>query len=145
MEISMTSPLPPGACSPAQSAVPEHARIFRRARLARHRSALSARTVGKVVRTVALEMVFLVGGRDESRRNRRFAISQIQQIAMYVCHVVLRMPMDDVAAAFGCTRTTVGHACARVEDRRDNPGFDALVGAIERVVSGVFLPAGRTP
>ena len=60
---------------------------------------------------------------------------------MYVCHVALQLTMTDVARGFGRDRTTVGYACAKVEDRRDDRAFDDLVGAVERVVDAVF--AGR--
>ena len=61
---------------------------------------------------------------------------------MYVCHVVLRLSQADIGVAFGRDRSTVGHACNRVEDRRDDVAFDAFVSAIERVVLSVFGPAG---
>ena len=55
---------------------------------------------------------------------------------------VLRLSLSDIGAAFGRDRTTVGHACNVVEDRRDDAAFDAFVSAIERVVLSVFGPAG---
>lgn len=117
-------------------------RIPCRAGLPGRRRTLSVRAVCAAVRIIAGEMVFLIGGRVPAGHNRRFAVSHIQQIAMYVCHVVLQLTMTDIAAAFGRDRTTVGHACARVEDRRDDGAYDALIGAVERVVDGVFGPSG---
>ena len=61
---------------------------------------------------------------------------------MYVSHVVLRLSLSEIGVAFGRDRTTVGHACNVVEDRRDDAAFDAFVSAIERVVLSVFGPAG---
>ncbi|MDB5526314.1 MAG: Chromosomal replication initiator DnaA protein [Rhizobium sp.] len=106
------------------------------------RRALAIRSVCGVVRMISGEMVFLTGGRVPTGRNRRFAMSHIQQIAMYVCHVVLQLTMTDIAAAFGKDRTTVGHACARVEDRRDDGAYDALISAVERIVNSIFGPTG---
>jgi hypothetical protein len=108
------------------------------------RRARAIRPVCGVVRMISGEMVFLIGGRVPSGHNRRFAMSHIQQIAMYVCHVVLQMTMTEIAAAFGMDRTTVGHACARVEDRRDDNAYDMLIGSIERVVDSVFGKAHAT-
>ncbi|MCB1444671.1 MAG: hypothetical protein KDJ87_02420 [Rhizobiaceae bacterium] len=87
---------------------------------------------------VAGEMMALTGPRTAAGRDRRFAVMHVQQIAMYVCHVALRLSMTDVASGFGRDRTTVGYACARVEDRRDDRAFDDLVGAVERVVHAIF-------
>jgi hypothetical protein len=115
--------------------------LRRRGTLPRHRRHLAFRSVCAVVRTIVGEMVYLIGGGAPEGRNRRFALSHIQQIAMYACHVVLQLTMTDIAAAFGRDRTTVGHACARVEDRRDDRGYDTLIAAVERVVAAVFAPA----
>jgi hypothetical protein len=71
-------------------------------------------------------------------RDRRFAHAHIQQIAMYVCHVVLQLTLTEIGQCFHRDRTTVGHACARVEDRRDSAGYDALVAVIERIVEGML-------
>jgi hypothetical protein len=119
-------------------------KIARRARMPGRRQVLAVRSVCGAVRVISGEMIFLTGGQVPTGRNRRFAVSHIQQIAMYVCHVVLQLTMTDIAAAFGMDRTTVGHACARVEDRRDDSAYDALVGSIERVVDIVFGRTGRT-
>jgi len=114
----------------------------RRARLPGRRRALALRSVCAVVRAIATEMLFLTGQPHPSGRNRRFAVSHIRQIAIYVCHVVLQLKMAEIARAYGIDRTTVGHACARVEDRRDDRAYDALVGAIERVIGHVFARIG---
>lgn len=54
-----------------------------------------------------------------------------RHLAMYLAHTALSWTLARVGAAFGRDRTTVGHACRRVEDRRDDPGFDACVAALE--------------
>jgi chromosomal replication initiation ATPase DnaA len=48
------------------------------------------------------------------------------------------MPQHDIGVAFGRDRTTVGHACHVVEDRRDDPVFDDFVSAAERMIAVVF-------
>ncbi|MDH6269140.1 hypothetical protein M2360_004566 [Rhizobium sp. SG_E_25_P2] len=122
---------------------PNPGKLSRRARRRRQRAEISPRSVSTVVAKIAAEMMFLTSDEPQRGHNRRFIMSHVQQIAMYVCHVVLQMTMSEVGRGFGRDRSTVGHACARVEDRRDEAGFDRLVAAIETVTSGVFTPIGR--
>ena len=96
----------------------------------------------RIVRQLVLEMTAMAGDRPLWRRDWRRATCHGRQVAMYVCHVVLRLSMSEIGAAFGRDRTTVGHACNVVEDRRDDAAFDAFVSAIERLVISVFGPAG---
>lgn len=96
----------------------------------------------RIVRQLVLEMTAMASDRPLWGRDSRRSTCHVRQIAMYVCHVVLRLSLSDIGAAFGRDRTTAGHACNRVEDRRDDAAFDAFVSAIERVVISVFGPAG---
>lgn len=52
-------------------------------------------------------------------------VATARQVAMYLAHVELGLPQADVARAFQRDRSTVAHACRRVEDMRDHPVFDA--------------------
>jgi hypothetical protein len=45
-------------------------------------------------------------------------------------HVELGRRQDDVAFLFGRMRTTVSHACAVVEQERDDPLMEAEIGRI---------------
>ncbi|MGV8936062.1 MAG: helix-turn-helix domain-containing protein [Allorhizobium sp.] len=103
----------------------------------------SLRTVCAGVRQVTEEVLMLVGERTPERRDRRRATCHVRQIAMYVCHVALGMTMRDIGLAFGRDRTTVSHACAVVEDRRDDQAFDDFLSALERIASAAFAHAGR--
>lgn len=114
------------------------ARLVRKVVLPNRRRSVGLRSVCQAVRAVAGEIISLTGPKGADARDERFALSHVQQIAMYVCHVGLRLTMTDIARGFGRDRTTVGYACARVEDRRDDHAFDILVGAVERVVNTVF-------
>ena len=49
--------------------------------------------------------------------------------------------LDPFREAFGRDRTTAGHACAQVEDRRDDPGFDSRLQALETCLRA--LPEAR--
>lgn len=96
----------------------------------------------RIVRQLTAEMLALVSERVQMRRDRRRAACHVRQIAMYICHVVLQLSLTDIGTAFGRDRTTVGHACNVVEDRRDDKAYDEFVAAIERVVISVFGAAG---
>lgn len=74
---------------------------------------------------------------------RRRPRCHMRQIAMYLSHVVLSVPYQTIATAFGRDRTTVMHACSVVEDRRDDAGYDRFVEQCERCVGAVFAPLGH--
>jgi chromosomal replication initiation ATPase DnaA len=56
-------------------------------------------------------------------------------MAMYLAHIMLGLSLTEVGDRFGRDRTTVAHACARVEDGRDDPVFDAAVTRLEAVIA----------
>ena len=65
-------------------------------------------------------------------RNRgRAWIAEGRQVAMYLAHVIGQVPVSEAAPHFGRDRTTLAHACARIEDRRDEARFDDGLGALE--------------
>jgi hypothetical protein len=101
-------------------------------------SSVPLRTVCRAVSQITAEMLFLLGDRVIERRDRRRPSCHVRQIAMYVCHVALQMTQAEIGTAFGRDRTTVGHACHVVEDRRDDAAFDEFVSAIERMATAVF-------
>ncbi len=80
----------------------------------------------------------LASGQMAELRDRKRIACHVRQIAMYVCHVALRMPMGDIADACGRDRSTVSHACHLTEDRRDDPLFDAFVACVERMALAAF-------
>jgi hypothetical protein len=101
-------------------------------------ASLPLKTVCRIVRQLIGELVCLFGDRIMLRRDRRRFTCHIRQISMYVCHVALQIPLSDIGDAFARDRTTVGHACHVVEDRRDDPAFDEFVSAVERMVTAIF-------
>jgi Bacterial dnaA protein helix-turn-helix len=92
----------------------------------------------RIVRHVVAELVMMTNDRVTMRRDRRRMMCHIRQIAMYVCHVSLSIPLSEIGDAFGRDRTTVSHACHVVEDRRDDSGYDELISTVERIVSAIF-------
>ncbi|KAB2851606.1 MAG: hypothetical protein F9K44_00945 [Hyphomicrobiaceae bacterium] len=57
-----------------------------------------------------------------------------RQVGMYLAHVVCGLSLTEVGRLYGRDRTTVAHACAVVEDRRDDPTFNRAISALEYAV-----------
>ena len=72
-------------------------------------------------------------GLAELRANRRgrAAVAFARQTAMYLAHVHFGLTLSQVGRNFGRDRTTVAHACARVEDSRDDPHFEQVLTCLE--------------
>ena len=76
-----------------------------------------------------------------------------RQVAMYMAHCAYQLSYGEVARAFRRERTTVAHACAVVEDARDDPALEARLDKVEgrmrdlaRLVQGRPTAArSRTP
>ncbi|GLK74244.1 chromosomal replication initiator DnaA [Ancylobacter dichloromethanicus] len=77
----------------------------------------------------------------EHRLDRRCASARA--LAMYLAHVGLGLPMTRVATGFGRHRSTVAHACRRIEERREIAGWDRWVAALEEDVRRLALPGDR--
>lgn len=71
------------------------------------------------------------------------AVAEARQLAMYLMHVILRRTYADVGDFFGRDRTTVSHACAHIEDRRDRRRFDAEVEGLEAALRDGTRPIRR--
>lgn len=54
-----------------------------------------------------------------------------RQVAMYLAHVGFGLSLSEVGRVFARDRTTVAHACALVEDRRDAAPFDRALDLLE--------------
>lgn len=69
-------------------------------------------------------------------------IAFARQVAMYLCHVAFEWSLARVARAFGRDRSTVGHACHSIEDKRDDESFDAWIETLESMLREAPAPAG---
>jgi chromosomal replication initiation ATPase DnaA len=58
-------------------------------------------------------------------------------MAMYLMHVALGRSLTQVGNFFQRDRTTVSYACMRIEDLRDDPGFDEELGNLEEAIEFV--------
>jgi chromosomal replication initiation ATPase DnaA len=61
-------------------------------------------------------------------------IACARQVGMYLAHTRLRQPYVAAGALFNRDRTTAAHACRRVEDKREDRRFDALIDCLERAI-----------
>lgn len=97
--------------------------------------------------TACVLSVFEVEATDLAQQSRgRAHVALARQIAMYLHHVILGRTLTDIAREFGRDRTTVAHACRLVEDRRDEPEFDAMVGGLETALqAGLAALPARPP
>jgi len=87
------------------------------------------RSVHEAVATVYRIEKRLLGHPTRGRSRVAFA----RQVAMYLAHVTFGLTLTTVGRAFGRDRTTVSHACALVEDARDNPEFDHTLEVLEAI------------
>lgn len=108
-----------------------HGPVARRHSTLPDREALRMRTV--IEATVA--EVFAVSRADLGRPTRGKApIALARQAAMYLAHVSCGLSLTDVGHIFARDRTTVAHACAVIEDRRDDAVFDRALELMEWIV-----------
>lgn len=79
--------------------------------------------------------VFSIKLKDLSRNSRgRAEVALARQVAMYLAHVTCGLTFTQIGEMFGRDRTTVAHACAVVEDRRDDLQFDRVLQMMENAV-----------
>lgn len=81
-------------------------------------------------------------GRPTRGRSR---VAFARQVAMYLAHVTFGMTLTTVGRAFGRDRTTVSHACALVEDARDDPEFDRTLELLEAIAKRLAFLDGARP
>ncbi len=83
---------------------------------------------------VSISRVFAVPVQAlRSATRGRAHVALARQTAMYLAHVVCGLSLTEVGRIFERDRTTVSHACALIEDRRDELVFDQLLELLERV------------
>ncbi|MBY0225394.1 MAG: chromosomal replication initiator DnaA [Hyphomicrobium sp.] len=100
----------------------------------------------RVVIEASVGQVFGVLAEDfETVTRGRARIAFARQIAMYLAHVACGQSLTDVGRIFARDRTTVAHACARIEDLRDDRRFDRVLDLLEAIVRYRLTPQGAAP
>lgn len=59
---------------------------------------------------------------------------RVRRVSLYLAHVALGWPLERVGHAFGINRQTVGTACARIEDARDEPHLNDLLDQLAQTI-----------
>ena len=62
---------------------------------------------------------------------------------MYLTHIAGGLSLSEVGRLFARDRTTVAHACALVEDRRDDPDFDRCLAILEFALALPAVPRSQ--
>ena len=78
-------------------------------------------------------------------RPRTQRVARARQMAIYLAHVGFGLNYTNLGEAFGRDRTTIRHACFRIEDARDEIGFDRALDYLEgalRAHANRVIPAG---
>ena len=73
-------------------------------------------------------------------------VARARQMAIYLAHIGFGLNYTHLGEAFGRDRTTVRHACFRIEDARDEIRFDRALDYLEgalRAHADRVLPAGE--
>lgn len=70
-----------------------------------------------------------------SPRRSSASVARARQLAVYLHHVALGASLSVCARLFGRDRATVRHACATIEDMRDDPRFDASASRLEAALA----------
>ena len=118
------------------------------ARQCGQRQATRAVEAGRTVTLVAnaVSSAFVVNSRDLSAKTRKGAkIARARQVAMYLAHVGLGLSFTDAGRLFGRDRTTAAHACRQVEERRDDPCFDASLEYLEQSLKARAIVSAGAP
>ena len=84
----------------------------------------------------AVMKAFAVGEREINGGSRGAArAAHARQVAMYLVHITCHRSYTEVGRMANRDRTTVAHACAVIEDERDDPLFDEALEYLERSIA----------
>jgi chromosomal replication initiation ATPase DnaA len=72
-----------------------------------------------------------------ARTRRTATVALARQCIMYLAHTAFGWSHAAVGAVCGRNRRTVAHGCRLVEERREDPAFDARLAALE---AALFMP-----
>ncbi len=105
------------------------------------RSRAAARAA-RVIALVAAERGVSPAGLLDRQRGVA-PVAEARQLAMYLMHVVDGRLYAEIGKVFGRDRTTVAHACATIEERREAVAYDEAVDRLERVLTDTDEEAQR--
>lgn len=79
--------------------------------------------------------VFGISATAFRSRDRAGPVALARQTAMYLSHVAFGLTFTETGRLFDRDRTTVSHACAIVEDLRDDPAMDRALSILEAALT----------
>lgn len=95
-------------------------------------------------RTVSIALnVSLSALRSKTRSTADVAFAR--QIAMYLANTMFNLPATEVGLHFKRDRTTVAHACALIEDRRDDLSFEVMLEQLEALLAAAIEAGNNGP
>ncbi len=84
------------------------------------------------------------GAAEIAATGRRSAeVARARQMAMYLVHTSCEWTLARVAAAFGRDRSTISYACRRVEDLREDAGYDVGLVQLEGCIRAAAFAGVR--
>ncbi|HEX8570486.1 MAG TPA: helix-turn-helix domain-containing protein [Caulobacteraceae bacterium] len=92
----------------------------------RARAAFVTHLVALATGVPAQEILCDLRGRDK--------VAEARAMAMYLLHVGFALPQNRVAAAFQRDRTTISHACSKIEKLRERRDVDRTLSQLEACV-----------
>ena len=101
-----------------------------------------------IISQVTLGVVSLALGISPSdilSSSRRAPAVYGRQVAMYLLNTIFRMKHSHIGRALGRDRTTAAYACQVIEDLRDDPSVEGLLGACEASLTRLRDLTGDTP
>ncbi|MGC6476549.1 MAG: helix-turn-helix domain-containing protein [Parvibaculales bacterium] len=74
----------------------------------------------------------------------RQKVSEARQISQYLCHIIFSQTLSNIGIIFKRDRTSVSHACQRVEFLRDEAAHDLAIDYLELGVKSLAGSLGLT-
>ncbi len=62
-------------------------------------------------------------------------VAEARHLVMYLAHVEIGMSLKEIGFQYNRDRSTAAYACRTIEERRDDPFFDDMVGEIGKLIS----------
>jgi chromosomal replication initiation ATPase DnaA len=88
------------------------------------------------------QSVFQLPELSLKKRDRRATVALARHVAMYLLHTLYGFSFTLIGAHFSRSRKTVAHACAVVENLRDDPAMDRVLSTLETALARL---QNRTP
>lgn len=108
-------------------------------------SALRAAAGARLAEAAIAAVARIPPGRLRAATRGRQPVARARQTAMYLAHVAFGLNLTRVGICFGRDRTTVRHACALIEDRRDDPRLEFGLTALEAGLLAVMARLETKP